>query len=113
MSEIKNLTLVDLVNKVKSKDLSSKEITKYFVERSKKSKKLNTYITENFENAIIEAEEFDKKPNFECKLAGIPIAVKDLFCTKNLKTTAGSKICLLYTSPSPRDQRGSRMPSSA
>ena len=26
---------------------------------------------------------------------------------------AGAKVCLLYTSPSPRDQRGSRMPSSA
>ena len=28
-------------------------------------------------------------------------------------TLAGNSICLLYTSPSPRDQRGSRMPSSA
>ena len=28
-------------------------------------------------------------------------------------TSAASKVCLLYTSPSPRDQRGSRMPSSA
>ena len=92
MSAIKNLTLVDLVNKVKTKDISSKEITKYFVERSKKSKKLNAYITEDFENAIIKSEEFDKKPNFEIKLPGIPMAVKDLFCTKNIKTTAGSKI---------------------
>ena len=32
----------------------------------------------------------------------------------DLKTAnIGSKTCLLYTSPSPRDQRGSRMPSSA
>ena len=92
MIEIQNLTLVDLVNKIKKKDISSKEITKYFVERSKKSKKLNTYITENFENAIKKAEEFDKKPDFKCKLPGIPLAVKDLFCTKNLRTTAGSKI---------------------
>ena len=61
MTEIKNLTLVDLVNKVKSKDISSKEITKYFVERSKKSKKLNTYITDDFENAIKKAEEFELK----------------------------------------------------
>ena len=49
MTEIKNLTLVDLVSKVKSKEISSKEITQYFIERSKKSKKLNSYITENFE----------------------------------------------------------------
>ena len=36
MTEIKNLTLVDLVSKVKSKEISSKEITQYFIERSKK-----------------------------------------------------------------------------
>ena len=92
MTEIRNLNLVDLVSKVKGKEVSSKEITHYFIERSKKSKKLNTYITENFEKAIKMAEEFDKKPDFNCKLPGIPIAVKDLFCTKNLRTTAGSKI---------------------
>tara|TARA_Y100001970_G_scaffold3178_1_gene3707 strand:- start:1622 stop:3079 length:1458 start_codon:yes stop_codon:yes gene_type:complete len=92
MDEIKNLTLLDLVDKIKNKDISSKEVTKYYVERSTKSKKLNAYITDNFENALKKAEEFDKKPNFETKLPGIPIAVKDLFCTKNIRTTAGSKI---------------------
>ena len=34
------------------------------------------------------------------------------YCTKQIGAT-GSRFCLLYTSPSPRDQRGSRMPSSA
>ena len=33
--------------------------------------------------------------------------------TEEEETTAGGIVCLLYTSPSPRDQRGSRMPSSA
>ena len=92
MSDILDLTLVSLVEKVKKKDLSSKEITKAYVERSEKSKKLNTYITENFKNALKKADEFDNNPDFNKKLPGIPIAVKDLFCTKNLRTTAGSKI---------------------
>jgi len=92
MSNILDLTLVDLVEKIKKKDLSSKEITKAYVERSEKSKKLNTYITEDFKNALKKADNFDNKPNFDKKLPGIPIAVKDLFCTKELRTTAGSKI---------------------
>ena len=92
MTDILNLSLVELVEKVKRKDLSSKEITKAYIDRSKKSKKLNTYVTEDFKNALIKAENFDKNPNFEKKLPGIPIAVKDLFCTKDVRTTAGSKI---------------------
>ena len=42
MVNIIDLTLSDLVNKVKSKEISSKEITSAYIDRSKKSKKLNT-----------------------------------------------------------------------
>ena len=92
MSEITKLNLFDLVNNIKNKKISSEEVTKAFIERSEKSKKLNAYITEDFSSALEKAKKFDKKPNFELKLPGVPIAVKDLFCTKNIRTTAGSKI---------------------
>ena len=92
MSEITSLTLTELVKNIKEKKLSSTEITKAFVERSQKSKELNTYITEDFSSAIEKAKKFDDKPNFDLKLPGIPIAVKDLFCTNGVRTTAGSKI---------------------
>ena len=92
MSNITDLKLVELVDKIKKKELSSTEVTTAFIERSKKSKKLNAYISENYENAIKKAKIFDQKPDFKKKLPGIPIAVKDLFCTKNIRTTAGSKI---------------------
>ena len=92
MSNITDLKLVELVDKIKKKELSSTEVTIAFIERSKKSKKLNAYISENYENAIKKAKIFDQKPDFKKKLPGIPIAVKDFFCTKNIKTTAGSKI---------------------
>ena len=92
MSNITDLKLVELVDKIKKKELSSAEVTIAFIERSKKSKKLNAYISENYENAIKKAKIFDQKPDFKKKLPGIPIAVKDLFCTKNIRTTAGSKI---------------------
>ena len=92
MNNITDLKLVELVDKIKKKELSSTEVTIAFIERSKKSKKLNAYISENYENAIKKAKIFDQKPDFKKKLPGIPIAVKDLFCTKNIRTTAGSKI---------------------
>ena len=50
MSNIIDLTLVELVSKIKKKEISSKELTTAYVERCEKSKKLNTYITEDFEN---------------------------------------------------------------
>ena len=92
MANITDLTLSELVNKVKKKEVSSKEIATAYVNRSMKSQKLNAYITDNFENALKKANDFDNNPNYEKKLPGIPIAVKDLFCTKDVKTTAGSKI---------------------
>jgi len=92
MSNITNQTLSELINNIKSKKLSSLEVTKAFIERSEKSKKLNVYVTENFTSAITQAKKFDEKPNYELKLPGIPIAVKDLFCTNGINTTAGSKI---------------------
>ena len=92
MSNIIDLKLFELVEKIKKKEISSTEVTKVFIDRSQKSKKLNSYITENFENALQKAKQFDEKPDFNKKLPGIPLAVKDLFCTKNIRTTAGSKI---------------------
>ena len=92
MANLIDLTLSDLVNKVKSKEISSKEITSAYIERSKKSKKLNTYVEETFDSALKSSEKFDTNPDFKKKLPGIPLAVKDLFCTKNVKTTASSKI---------------------
>src|SRR6056300_1324768 len=99
MTDITSLSLTSLVDKVKKKELSSQEITKSFIERSEKSKKLNAYITNNFENALNKAKQFDEKPNLDLKLPGIPIAVKDLFCTKDVKTTAGSKMLNNFIPP--------------
>ena len=92
MSSITNQTLSEIIINIKSKKITSTEVTKAFIERSEKSKKLNVYVTENFASAINQAKKFDEKPNYELKLPGIPIAVKDLFCTNGVKTTAGSKI---------------------
>ena len=92
MSNISDLSLTKLVIGIKKKDFTSEEVTRSFITNSEKSTKLNTYITKCFEQAIIAAKNFDKKNDYKGLLAGVPIAVKDLFCTKNVRTTAGSKI---------------------
>jgi len=92
MSKISELSLTKIVNGIKKKEFTSLEVTNEFIENSKKSRKLNSYITECFDEATKSAKNFDKKKDFKGLLSGVPIAVKDLFCTKNVKTTAGSKI---------------------
>jgi len=92
MSNIIDLSLTELVSSIKNKKISSFETTTAFVDRSKKSKKLNSYNEDTFEIALKKAKQFDSNPDFNKKLPGIPMAVKDLFCTKNIKTTASSKI---------------------
>jgi len=92
MSDIININLFELVSNIKDKKISSNEVTSAYIERSKKSKHLNSYNEETFDLALKKSKEFDSKPDFNKKLPGVPIAVKDLFCTKNVKTTASSKI---------------------
>ncbi len=99
MSDITSLTLTELIKNIKDKKISSEETTKAFINRGEKSRDLNAYITEDFSNALEKAKSFDQKPNFDLKLPGVPMAVKDLFCTKDLKTTAGSKILNNFIPP--------------
>ena len=61
MSNISEFSLVKLVSGIKKKDFTSQEVTKSFISSSEKSKKLNTYITKCFDEAISTAKNFDKK----------------------------------------------------
>mgnify|MGYP003341720116 FL=1 len=92
MSDITTQNLKDIVDQVKSKKISSVELTQSYIKNIEKGKKLNAFVTTTFEQALTSAKQFDAKPNFEQLLPGIPLAVKDLFCTVNTKTTAGSNI---------------------
>ena len=78
MSEIYKLTLCQIIEKIKSKEISCEEVTKSFVNRAGKSKKLNCYIEDTIDKAIKKTKDQDNK--FECdkKLLGAPIAVKDV-----------------------------------
>lgn len=96
---MENLSITELRQKLLNKEISSKEIVQHYLDRiSKYDKELNTYITVDAENALKKAEEFDNSTDKEKKLGGIPVAVKDIFSTKQMPTTAASRILDGYTS---------------
>ena len=61
MSDILKLSLTDIVKGIKKKSFTSEDVTKAFIQNSKKSKKLNSYITECFEEALNTTNNFYAK----------------------------------------------------
>ena len=92
MSEIIKKNLSEIIDLIKKKEIKSEELVNLYIDKVNKSKKLNSFITTCFEHTIQKSKEFDKKPNLNSLLPGVPLAVKDLFCTNGFKTTAGSKM---------------------
>lgn len=96
---LSHLTITEALNKLDNKELSSVELTKAYLERIKTiDPKLNAYITVSQDEALKQAEEADKKraAGNTGLLLGIPIALKDLYLTEGVKTTAGSKVLENY-----------------
>ena len=89
MVHLIDLTLSELVKKIKSKEISSKEITSVYIERSNKSKKLNTYVEQTFDEAIKNSEKFDNNPNFNKKTFGYTTCCKRFILYKKCKNNSG------------------------
>ena len=88
-------TLKSLAVLLENNKISSKELTSEYLKNIENGKKLNCYNTISQEKALIDAEKSDerrKSQNLRSKYDGIPIGIKDLFCTKGVATTASSKI---------------------
>lgn len=104
MKLLNELTIKEAKEGLKKKDFSSVELTKACLEQIKKLQPgLNAFITICEDEAIQQARYADKQLNNEATeqfpLLGIPIALKDLFSTKGIKTTAGSKVLEDYIPP--------------
>lgn len=96
------LTLSQTANLLKKGSLSSEELTYYFLERIEAlNPELNAYITVDREGALQAAKRADVriKKGESTPLTGIPIGVKDLFCTKDLRTTCGSRMLAKFYPP--------------
>ncbi|NOZ54327.1 MAG: Asp-tRNA(Asn)/Glu-tRNA(Gln) amidotransferase subunit GatA [Gammaproteobacteria bacterium] len=97
-----NKTLVELAKGLESGEFSSEEVTQHYLDRIERSAdSLNCYITVTPELAIQQAQAADqRRANGEAgRLTGVPIAHKDIFCTKNIKTSCGSKMLDNFVSP--------------
>lgn len=94
MTELTKLTLTEAREALLTKKCSAVELTQSFIDRMETHRDLNTYITETPEIALVQAKEADKRiaSNEARPMEGLPLGIKDLFCTKNIRTTAGSKI---------------------
>ncbi len=102
MTDLVNLHISEALDLLNKKEISSVELTKAHLAEMEKARFLNAYITETPERALADAEESDKRRANGEKLGaldGIPIANKDLYCTKGVKTTAASKILSNFVPP--------------
>lgn len=90
-----DLTIKQALAKLKGRSISVVELTKAYLERIEKfGQELNCYITTTPERALSDAEESDKRyaSGKNKALDGMPIAMKDLFATRGIRTTAASHI---------------------
>ena len=95
MTALRDLTIAGAAEGLSKGDFSSRELTAALIEAVEGSRDLNAFITETPELALERAEASDArraKGEAAGPMDGIPIAVKDLFCTKGVLTTAGSHI---------------------
>ena len=101
MTDPTSMTLAEARDAIRAKKISSKELTGAFVKAIEGARTLNAFITEAGEQAMAMADASDKRiaAGKAGALEGLPLAIKDLFCTKGTRTTAASKILGNFVPP--------------
>jgi aspartyl-tRNA(Asn)/glutamyl-tRNA(Gln) amidotransferase subunit A len=94
MTELTKLTIVEAREGLAAKKFSARELAREFVGAVERARPLNAFITETPEKALAMADASDARraAGKALPLDGIPLGIKDLFCTENVLTTAGSHI---------------------
>jgi len=84
-------SIKETLSKLNSKKISIKELNEIFFKRIKEKENLNIFIYFDEEKVLNRVKELEKNST-KGNLHGIPLGIKDLFCTSSMPTTAGSKI---------------------
>ena len=94
MSDLTSLTLAGARDAIRAKTVSARELTQAHVAAMEGARTLNVFITETPERALEMARASDERlaRGEGGLLEGLPLGVKDLYCTKGVRTTAGSRI---------------------
>src|SRR4051812_45238828 len=99
MSELTALTIAEARTRLKRKDFTALELTEAHIGAIDRARDLNAFITETADLARERAKAADAKlqAGKGGALEGIPLGIKDLFCTEGVQTTAGSHILEGFT----------------
>ncbi|TXM97343.1 Asp-tRNA(Asn)/Glu-tRNA(Gln) amidotransferase subunit GatA, partial [Methylobacterium sp. WL122] len=94
MTELNELSLAEARDGLRAKTFSAREIAQAHIDALEKARVLNAYLLETPDRALKMAEASDAKiaKGEAGPLEGLPLGIKDLFCTEGVTTTAGSKI---------------------
>ena len=101
MTDITKLTVYEQLQGLKNKEFTSVELAIAYAKKMEEGRKYNAYITECTDYAIEQAKESDYRyaNGTNRSLEGIPLGIKDLFCTKNIRTTAASHMLDNFVPP--------------
>src|SRR6186713_930175 len=101
MSDLISMSLAEARDAIPAKKVSARELTGAFVSANEGARPLNAFITEAGEKALAMADASDRRiaKGGMGALEGLPLAIKDLFCTKGVRTTAASKILGNFVPP--------------
>ena len=84
-------SIKETLSKINSKKISIKELNEIFIKRIKEKENLNIFIYFDEEKELNQIKNLEKNLT-KGNINGIPLGIKDLFCTSSMPTTAGSKI---------------------
>ena len=101
MADLRNLTLAQARDGLSAGEFTSVELTDAFIGATEAVRGLNAYIVETPEQArdMAAASDARRAKGDAGAMEGIPVAIKDLFCTKGVQATAGSHILEGFVPP--------------
>ena len=101
MTDLTRLTISEALDGLKKKEFTATDLVKAYAAKMESGRKYNAYVTETIDKALEQAKVSDEryKNGTNRELEGIPLGIKDLFCTKDIRTTACSKILENFIPP--------------